>query len=97
MFVQTIHAELRCAQYDKDFRIIDWMLRQYQTVTYPRSVTYMPKTKRPRKVHFVWADTNDVKCEVRQDGNTLYSKWAPDVTCAICRQMMVNRGVTRIL
>lgn len=88
--IQSCHRRL-------DWESLQKRLLDYHRKHYPRSVTYMPKTKRPRKVHFVWADTNDVKCEVRQDGNTLYSKWAPDVTCAICRQMMVNRGVTRIL
>jgi len=72
-------------------------LSLYQHAHYPKSVHYMPKTKRPRKVHFVWADTNEVKCEVRETDNTLYSKWAPDVTCNICRHFMYNRGVTRIL
>ena len=95
--MDTIFDNLCIAHGMRDWRVAHLQLIDYQRNTYPRSVTYMPKTKRPRKVHFVWADTNDVKCEVRQDGNTLYSKWAPDVTCAICRQMMVNRGVTRIL
>ncbi len=72
-------------------------LRAFQRYHYPKSVHYMPKTKRPRKVHYVWADTNDVKCEVRETTDTLYSKWAPDVTCSICRLMMRNRGLTRIL
>jgi len=72
-------------------------LALYQCSHYPKSVQYMPKTKRPRKVHFVWADTNDVKCEVRETPDTLYSKWAPAVTCTVCRQLMVNRNVTRIL
>lgn len=69
----------------------------FQRSHYPKSVQYMPKTKRPRKVHYVWADTNNVKCEVRETADTLYSKWAPDVTCTVCRQLMFNRGITRIL
>ena len=76
---------------------IDDDLRLFQLNNYPKSVQYMPKTKRPRKVHYVWADTNNVKCEVRETADTLYSKWAPDVTCTVCRQLMVNRGITRIL
>ncbi len=76
---------------------LDRALAEYQNIHYPKSVQYMPKTKRPRKVHYVWADTNDVKCEVRETADTLYSKWAPDITCTVCRQLMFNRGITRIL
>ncbi len=72
-------------------------LKNYQSMYYPKSVQYMPKTKRPRKVHYVWADTNNVKCEVHETIDTLYSKWAPDVTCTVCRQLMYNRMITRIL
>ncbi len=72
-------------------------LKEYHNIHYPKSVQYMPKTKRPRKVHYVWADTNNVKCEVRETTDTLYSKWAPDVTCTVCRQLMYNRMITRIL
>ncbi len=81
----------------KDWNSLSDELRQFHDCHYPKSVQYMPKTKRPRKVHYVWADTNDVKCEVRETTDTLYSKWAPDVTCSICRLMMRNRGLTRIL
>ncbi len=86
------------AHYDfKNWKHLHEALKEYQNIHYPKSVHYMPKTKRPRKVHYVWADTNNVKCEVRETADTLYSKWAPDVTCTVCRQLMFNRGLTRIL
>lgn len=85
------------AHASKNYELVKMSLSMFQHVNYPKSVQYIAKTKRPRKVHFVWADTNHVKCEVHENKDTLYSKWAPDVTCAICRQMMVNRGITQIL
>ncbi len=93
----TVELWIRVHHEFKNWKHLFGALREYQRIHYPKSVQYMPKTKRPRKVHFVWADTNNVKCEVRETTDTLYSKWAPDVTCTVCRQLMINRGLTRIL
>lgn len=95
--MRIIHDNITYAYAVGNFRALQRSLVDLQRGTYPKSVHYMSKTKRPRKVHYVWADTNDVKCEVRQTADTLYSKWAPDVTCTVCRQLMFNRGITRIL
>jgi len=93
----TLLSKMNPLGRDNNKASLDYMLRAFQQANYPKSVQYIPKTKRPCKVHFVWADSVYLKCEVVQNEHTLYSKWAPDVTCAICRQMMYNRGITQIL
>lgn len=60
------------------------------------SDAYLKKTKRLRRVHFVFADTNDKECNAPINDHTLYTRWAPSVTCRGCRELMINRGITTI-